>query len=85
MKMLGIDTSNYTTSCAWYDTESGIILQRKQLLPVPEGQAGLRQSDAVFHHTRRLPELIEQLAADAGGALIPDAAGVLLELKNVVF
>ena len=50
MKLLGIDTSNYTTSCAWYDTETGIVLQKKKLLPVPEGQAGLRQSDAVFHH-----------------------------------
>ena len=33
MKLLGIDTSNYTTSCAWYDTETGIVLQKKKLLP----------------------------------------------------
>ena len=33
---LGIDTSNYTTSCAWYDTDTGRILQKKQLLPVAE-------------------------------------------------
>ena len=82
MKLLGIDTSNYTTSCAWFDTQRGVILQRKQLLPVPEGHAGLRQSDAVFHHTRRLPELMEQLAEDAGGTLIPDAVGVSTAPRN---
>ena len=76
MKLLGIDTSNYTTSCAWYDTETGTVLQRKQLLPVPEGQAGLRQSDAVFHHVRQLPQLLCQLTADCGGRLSPDAVGV---------
>ena len=31
---LGIDTSNYTTSTALYDSETGEMLQRKQLLPV---------------------------------------------------
>ncbi|MBQ8922036.1 MAG: peptidase M22 [Oscillospiraceae bacterium] len=76
MKLLGLDTSNYTTSCAWYDTEAGTVLQRKRLLPVPEGQAGLRQSDAVFHHVRQLPELLELLADDCGGKLLPDAVGV---------
>ncbi len=76
MKLLGIDTSNYTTSCAWLDTETDQLFQRKQLLPVPEGHAGLRQSDAVFHHTRQLPALMEQLAEDVGGALHPDAIGV---------
>ncbi|MBR4200126.1 MAG: peptidase M22 [Oscillospiraceae bacterium] len=75
MKLLGLDTSNYTTSCAWYDTESGRILQQKLLLPVPEGQAGLRQSDAVFHHTRQLPVILRQLAENAGD-LRPDAVGV---------
>lgn len=82
MKLLGIDTSNYTTSCAWFDTESGEMRQRKQLLPVPEGQAGLRQSDAVFHHTRQLPDLIEQLAEDAGGGLPADAIGVSVSPRS---
>ncbi len=57
---LGIDTSNYTTSAALYDTEKG-IRQLKKLLPVREGECGLRQSDTVFHHTRQLPELLEEL------------------------
>lgn len=82
MKLLGIDTSNYTTSCALFDSEARIMMQRKQLLPVPEGQAGLRQSDAVFHHTRQLPVLIEQLAADAGGALNADAVGVSVSPRS---
>ena len=77
MKLLGIDTSNYTTSCAWYDTDTDRIIQKKQLLPVAEGQAGLRQSDAVFHHTRQLPQMIAQLAeALQGTPLKPDAIGV---------
>lgn len=60
--ILGIDTSNYTTSTALLDFETGAVKQAKQLLPVKAGAAGLRQSDAVFHHTRQLPELLEQLA-----------------------
>ncbi len=58
---LGLDTSNYTTSAAVYLSEEGRIVQVKRLLPVKEGELGLRQSDAVFHHTKQLPELTEQL------------------------
>ena len=58
---LGIDTSNYTTSCAVYESSENKIIQQKKLLPVKEGQLGLRQSDAVFHHTKQLPEMIEKL------------------------
>lgn len=65
---LGIDTSNYTTSAALYCPESGII-QRKKLLPVRSGACGLRQSDAVFHHTRQLPEMMESLLADFDGEI----------------
>lgn len=75
MNFLGIDTSNYTTSCAWLKADSMEIIQQKQLLPVPKGQAGLRQSDAVFHHTRQLPILMEQLFAQCG-IQIPKAVGV---------
>ena len=56
---LGIDTSNYTTSAAVYDPQSGGMRQKKQLLPVKTGELGLRQSDAVFHHTRQLPAMLE--------------------------
>lgn len=33
----------------------------KRFLPVREGALGLRQSDAVFHHTAALPQMIEEL------------------------
>lgn len=56
---LGFDTSNYTTSACYYDGVD--IVSAERLLPVGEGELGLRQSDAVFHHTRALPELIETL------------------------
>lgn len=53
---LGIDTSNYTTSAAVCDGEGNILLNAKVPLPVKEGERGLRQSDAVFHHVKNLPE-----------------------------
>ena len=58
---LGIDTSNYTTSLALYDAQAHEICQVKRLLPVKEGEKGLRQSDAVFHHVQQLPELMDKL------------------------
>lgn len=57
---LGIDTSNYTTSVALYNTADGSVVNNKKLLPVKAGEKGIRQSDAVFHHTVQLPELIKQ-------------------------
>lgn len=60
-EFLGIDTSNYTTSAAVYVSGENKIYQAKKLLPVKEGELGLRQSDAVFHHTKQLPEMIGQL------------------------
>ncbi len=56
---LGIDTSNYTTSFAGFDGEN--IIHSKRLLPVKEGERGLRQSDAVFHHTKAYAELYRSL------------------------
>lgn len=61
---LGIDTSNYTTSTALFDSTTGEMLQQKRLLPVKEGQLGLRQSDAVFHHTAQLHTLFSELVCD---------------------
>ncbi len=58
---LGIDTSNYTTSVALYNSDTNRVLQKKQLLPVKTGQLGLRQSDAVFLHTKQLPILMTEL------------------------
>ncbi len=58
---LGIDTSNYTTSTALYNSETGEMLRQKKFLPVKYGQLGLRQSDAVFHHTQQLHSLFSEL------------------------
>lgn len=63
---LGIDTSNYTTSAAKYDPESSAVCHSRKLLPVKEGELGLRQSDALFHHVRQLPEVLEELTAGEG-------------------
>jgi len=59
MSVIGFDTSNYTTSIACFDGVGGVNCS--QLLPVKQGQLGLRQSDAVFHHTKSLPELSGRL------------------------
>ncbi len=74
MRTLGIDTSNYTTSVCIYDSESGTVIQKKLLLPVRQGEKGLRQSDAVFHHTARLYPLVRELFEEFGGEI--DAVGV---------
>ncbi len=57
--ILGVDTSNYTTSTALFDLQSGTIRNFKKMLPVKQGERGLRQSDAVYHHTANLPLLID--------------------------
>ncbi len=62
--VLGIDTSNYTTSCALYRSEDNSITKLSKLLPVKEGERGIRQSDAVFHHTAQLHVLLEELLKD---------------------
>ncbi len=61
--ILGIDTSNYTTSAALCTLDGKIVLNLKKLLPVAEGERGLRQSDALFAHTKNLPEIMEKLSA----------------------
>ncbi|MBQ1281901.1 MAG: DNA-binding protein [Oscillospiraceae bacterium] len=61
MIVLGLDTSNYTTSVAAFDGSSGNNVSR--LLDVKSGELGLRQSDALFVHVKRLPELTETLCA----------------------
>ena len=59
MNVIGFDTSNYTTSIAVFDGLDGINCS--QLLPVKQGQLGLRQSDALFAHIKSLPELSGRL------------------------
>lgn len=60
MPVLGLDTSNYTTSAAVFDGQDGLNASR--LLTVKEGELGLRQSEALFQHVQRLPGQVEKLA-----------------------
>lgn len=73
MNVLAFDTSNYTTSVALFDGNGGHNVSR--LLDVKPGCLGLRQSDALFAHVKRLPELTDRLFSDYGGGKI-DAIGV---------
>ncbi len=73
MNVIGIDTSNYTTSIAFLGAEGGVNCSR--LLPVKQGELGLRQSDAVFAHIKSLPELSGRLFSDFQGQPI-SAVGV---------
>ena len=59
MSVIGMDTSNYTTSIAFFDGIGGENCS--WLLPVKQGELGLRQSDAVFAHIKSLPELSGRL------------------------
>lgn len=80
MNVIGIDTSNYTTSIAWYDGTGGSNCSK--LLPVKPGELGLRQSDAVFSHIKSLPELSGRLFSDLPSGRI-GAIGVSTRPRSV--
>ena len=64
MPVLGLDTSNYTTSAAVFDGERG--RNQGRLLEVRPGELGLRQSDALFQHVKHLPEVVTALVGEEG-------------------
>ena len=72
---VGIDTSNYTTSLAIANKEGKIVANLKIPLSVKSGERGLRQSDAVFQHTKNMPELFA-MAEKYFAEYIPAAIGV---------
>ena len=76
---LGIDTSNYTTSTAVLHERDKSVVQQKKLLPVKQGELGLRQSDAVFHHTQQIPDLLDALWSDD---YVPKAVGVSVKPRD---
>ena len=80
MTTLGFDTSNYTTSVAFFGGESGVNAGR--LLDVPEGSLGLRQSDALFQHVKRLPEIMKSLT-EQGMTLEIAAVGASTKPRQV--
>jgi N6-L-threonylcarbamoyladenine synthase len=59
MIALGFDTSNYTTSAAWCSGDQGE--NAGKLLEVKPGELGLRQSEALFQHVKRLPEITQKM------------------------
>lgn len=58
---IGIDSSNYRTSVALIDSDSRIIYEKAELLPVKQGERGLRQSTAFFMHSKELPGYISEM------------------------
>ena len=68
MPVLGLDTSNYTTSAAVFDGEEG--RNQGRLLEVRPGELGLRQSDALFQHVKHLPEVVSALVGAEGPGAI---------------
>ncbi len=67
MLALGLDTSCYTTSAALYDGAEP--RQNRRLLPVPAGERGLRQSEAVFAHVKQLSSVLLPLLNGEGRAI----------------
>ncbi|MCC5909937.1 MAG: O-sialoglycoprotein endopeptidase [Clostridiaceae bacterium] len=59
--ILGIDTSNYTTSVALMNRQGKLIKEEKKMLFVKEGNLGLRQSEALFQHIKNLPLLTKEM------------------------
>ena len=65
MLALGLDSSNYRSSAAWFKSSSCYHGER-ELLFVPKGGLGLRQSDAVFAQTKQLPQVLQRVLKTAG-------------------
>ena len=72
MSVLAFDTSNYTTSVAAFDGAQA--RNESRLLDVAHGTLGLRQSDALFSHIKRLPELTDRLFSVLP-SFVPEAVG----------
>lgn len=79
--ILGIDTSNYTTSVAILSEDGRLIANLKRPLTVKPGERGLRQSDALFAHTVNLPEIMEEARAYLKGFQV-SAVGVSTAPRN---
>ena len=80
--IIGLDTSNYTTSLAILDESGELVANLKRPLAVKEGERGLRQSDALFAHTVNLPLLIKEANGHLSDSEII-AVGVSEKPRNV--
>ena len=80
--ILGIDTSNYTTSAALMYDDGELIANIKSPLPVGEGERGLRQSEAVFAHIKNIPSAMDEAREILQGKS-PSAVGVSARPRNI--
>ena len=80
--ILGIDTSNYTTSVALIYDDGELLANIKRPLRVEAGERGLRQSEAVFSHVKNIPSAMEE-ARDYLKGRAPVAVGVSERPRNV--
>ena len=72
--VVGFDTSNYRTSVAAVTLDGEILVNHRELLPVADGERGLRQSDAVFAHIRQIRNAEAALRAALKNTKIAAAA-----------
>jgi N6-L-threonylcarbamoyladenine synthase len=56
-RILGIDSSNYTTSVAVVEDKK-LVYDQRILLNTKKGERGLRQSEALFQHVKNLPVIL---------------------------
>lgn len=80
--VLGIDTSNYTTSVSLLTLDGSLLANIKYPLPVKSGECGLRQSDALFAHIKNLPFAMDEIGKILAGRQ-PVAVGVSEKPRNV--
>lgn len=67
---LGIDTSCYTTSICYTDSQFHILADERKILDVPQGSRGLSQSNMIYQHIRNLPLLFETAAPLLAGHIV---------------
>jgi N6-L-threonylcarbamoyladenine synthase len=74
--VLGIDTSNYTTSLCLVDRDGTIRAEARRMLLVKSGERGLKQSEALFQHIVQFPALFRETIQPVKGNIVLVAASV---------
>ena len=80
--IMGVDTSNYTTSVALMTEDGTLLANIKRPLSVKAGERGLRQSDAVFAHIKNMPSAMAEAKGVLSGRVI-SAIGVSTRPRNI--
>ena len=80
--IMGIDTSNYTTSVALMTEDGELLANIKRPLLVKAGERGLRQSDAVFAHIKNMPSAMAEAKNVLSGRVV-SALGVSTRPRNI--